>query len=298
LQLVENSADGAKDPVEIVRRIAREKVEYARQNYWEGPPFNPRHLASILGMDCKAVNMQDRDDARLVPLENNRLRIEYNADKPETRQNYSIAHEVAHTFFPDYKEQIQMRKQNPEHRDSEVEKLCEIGAAEMLLPNPYFRNDLSTAGGVSIDSFDYLRDRYRASREATANRMIRNTSKSCAVVYYRFKLKPKEIRQIQAAKEPSLFPVDDDFEKQFLKKLRVDYSVASDSFGVFIPKHKSLDEASPINNVALNGIAFKGKTGISVDRERVVDFYVEAIPYPCDESWGLYNGVIAFLFPQ
>ena len=91
---------------------------------------------------------------------------------------------------------------------------------------------------------------------------------------------------------------DEDFEKQFLKKLRVDYSITSDTFHHFIPRHKSLDEDSPLIGVAMTEKPFRGVTGINLSRGAVKDFYVEAVSFPCDDMLGSVHGVIAFVFPQ
>lgn len=296
IALIENSPYDTDDPIEIIRLYAREKVERVR-GLCMGPPFDLRLFVSMLGIKIDGTLMAEKDDAFLTSLSDGRLHITFNTNKPETRRNYSIAHEVVHTFFPDYREQIQMRRQNPEHRDKEVEKLCEIGAAEILLPNPEFHDEMESVGGVGISSFEHLRKRFIASREATANRMVDSSSESCAVIYYKFKMKPSEIKTLQKLKQPSLFPTDDDFEKQFLKKLRVDYSISSSTFPHYIPRHKSLDEDSPLVGVAQNDLPFKGVTGINLGRNEVKEFYVEATSFPCDETYSVPHGVIAFVFP-
>jgi len=295
--LIENSRYDTDDPVEIIRQTAQEKVKRIR-HLCKGPPFDPRILASLLGIDIKSTHLSEKEDALLIPLANGRLQVKYNVNKPETRQNYSIAHEITHTFFPDYREQIQKRQINPDHHDKEVEKLCEIGAAEILLPNPEFRNEMEVAGGVSIESFEHLRKCFIASREATANRMVDSSNEACAVIYYKFKLKPKELKILKQLKEPSLFPYDEDIEKQFLKKLRVEYSISSSAFPHYIPKNKSLDEDSPLVNVALNGLVFKGIADINFGRNEIKELYVEALPFPWDETYTAPHGVIAFVFPN
>src|SRR5207253_2591845 len=77
-------------------------------------------------------------DARTIPLKGGRVQIEYNPNRPRARVRYSIAHEIAHTFFSDCSERVRNRttQQNYEAETDEweLEMLCNIGAAELLMP--------------------------------------------------------------------------------------------------------------------------------------------------------------------
>jgi hypothetical protein len=73
----------------------------ALERGWQGPPFDPFKLADILGVDT--IPNADVFDARVVPVSSDRFLIEYNPDKPRSRVRFSLAHELAHTLFPDCK---------------------------------------------------------------------------------------------------------------------------------------------------------------------------------------------------
>ncbi|MGB8168934.1 MAG: hypothetical protein WCF18_15660, partial [Chthoniobacteraceae bacterium] len=91
--------------------MAREFVLEAYTRGWSGPPFNLVDLASIRGIEV--IPNELVVDARIVPLENGSYRIEYNPFQSEARINFSIAHELGHTFFPDCGNLVRNREQKP-----------------------------------------------------------------------------------------------------------------------------------------------------------------------------------------
>ncbi|HXT17681.1 MAG TPA: ImmA/IrrE family metallo-endopeptidase [Gemmatimonadaceae bacterium] len=101
---------------------------------WQGPPFDPLALADLLGIEI-AANAAIRD-AQTVPIGRGRVRIEFNPNRPRGRMRYSVAHELAHTLFPDVAEQVRHRSHHLEvHGDQwQLEALCNIAAAELLMP--------------------------------------------------------------------------------------------------------------------------------------------------------------------
>src|SRR2546426_5403101 len=97
---------GGSDPVALVTSRAREIVMEAIQNGWNGPPFDPFRLAEILGISV--VAREDVLDARVVP-KGSKPFIEFNPNRPRRRVRFSVAHEIAHTLFPDYQQVIRNR---------------------------------------------------------------------------------------------------------------------------------------------------------------------------------------------
>lgn len=120
------------DPVETIERLARETVLRAMDEGWSGPPFNPVRLANHLGIPIEAdVGVQD---AQIVPTKDG-LRIKYNPTQPRERLRFSIAHEVAHTLFPDCADSVRNRGGDKSlHDDWQLEMLCNIAAAEFVMP--------------------------------------------------------------------------------------------------------------------------------------------------------------------
>ena len=92
------------NPVEDIQNKAREVVFSAMQKGWSGPPFDPFELAERLNI--QTVPREDIHDARMVPSGIQRLRIEFNPNRPRGRIRFSVAHEIAHALFPDCAEGI------------------------------------------------------------------------------------------------------------------------------------------------------------------------------------------------
>lgn len=125
---------GDDDPVAAVTARARATVIQAMDQGWAGPPFDPVALAEILGIDMVANG--DVRDARTSPIGRGRIRIEFNPNRPRGRMRYSIAHEIAHTLFPDVADRVRNRSLHEEMEGDEwqLEALCNIAAAEFLMP--------------------------------------------------------------------------------------------------------------------------------------------------------------------
>lgn len=122
----------AGDPIEIMIRRAREVVLEARDAGWTGPPFNPIALATVLQIPVDASS--DVPDARTI-VDDRGPRIQYNPQQSRARSRFSIAHEIAHTFFPDVGEAVRHRGGTSSSSDEwQLELLCNVAAAEMVMP--------------------------------------------------------------------------------------------------------------------------------------------------------------------
>ncbi len=116
---------------------------------WSGPPFDPLALADLL--EIEVIPRDDVREAQTVATERGKPRIEYNPTRPRGRLRYSLAHEIAHTLFPDWAEQVRKRAPHSELEgdDWQLEALCNIAAAEFVMPIGSF-TDLATPD-VGVD---------------------------------------------------------------------------------------------------------------------------------------------------
>ena len=124
---------GEEDPVFAIQKVSRKLVLEALGKGWEGPPFNPISIAKM--QDVEVAGNSNIADARLTQTDAGKPRIEFNPQKPRERVRFSIAHEVAHTLFPDWCERTRNRggQRNAED-DWQLEMLCNIAASELVLP--------------------------------------------------------------------------------------------------------------------------------------------------------------------
>lgn len=157
------------DATHVIKSMARELVLEAYTRGWSGPPFNLVELAAMRGIEVDPSELVI--DGRIVPLENGRYRIEYNPFQSEARINFSIAHEIGHTFFPDCRNLIRNREQRPEKDSWELEFLCNVAAAEILLPYALFSSDASQVS-MTMDGMLELATKYKASLESVLLRFV------------------------------------------------------------------------------------------------------------------------------
>ena len=199
-------AQGNDDPVAVIIEKARAVILDAVEKGWSGPPFDPFHIADNLRIPV--TPRDDVLDARLVPSGAG-SRIEFNPNRPPGRIRFSLAHEIAHTLFPDYRSEI--RQRGPSRGDAwQAELLCNVAAAEILMP-------IGTAvelenESVDIDNLMRLRKQFDVSTEALFLRMARRTTEPCAV--------------FAAARIAT---------EQEVANFRIDYTAPSRSWGVNIP---------------------------------------------------------------
>ena len=167
------------DPVDEIKIKARKKVIYALQNGWDGPPYSAIELAKLLKIEI-APN-DSIPDARTIAKGKDKFIIEYNPYQKPARINFSVSHEIAHTFFSDCFEQIRNREEDPvENR--ELEQLCNIAASELQLPYVVFPGDANKIKDITIDGLLSLSQKYKTSLEATLLGFIAAIDRPCGLL--------------------------------------------------------------------------------------------------------------------
>ncbi len=253
---------GTTDPIEFVSRRASEIVLEAMQSGWSGPPFDSAKLAELRGV--KVVPNADVRDARIIPSDDRRYQIEFNPSKSDARVRFSIAHELAHTIFDDCWVAIRHRLSRLEQHDDDwqLEMLCNIAAAEFLMPITQFP-DLRESE-VNINTILKLRENYKVSAEAVLLRLVRLTEAPCSIF-------------AASEREPGRFVLE--------------YSVSSRAWPVSIPCGTLLPRET-----VLKGCTAFGYTAIGEEEwlPALGPLRIECVrisPFP-DESVPRYVGVI------
>ena len=166
---------GREDPIEVISEKARELVYRAIEGGL-AKTVDPFTLAAVRGVPL--LPRDDVDDARTVPVGSRAFRIEYNPNRPRDRIRFSIAHELAHTLFPDADLRVRHRVDESEGDDWQLEMLCNIAAAELLMPIGSFGNLVDEA--PSIERLLSERERYQVSTEAVLLRVAKLSSNPVA----------------------------------------------------------------------------------------------------------------------
>ena len=160
--------DKINDPVELVTQRARTLVYNFIESGWSDIKLDPFALADYLKI--AVVPFENVREARTTNI-NGKPVIEFNPNRPRARVRFSLCHEIAHTLFPDYRNQIRYRATHEEMKTDEwqLEMLCNVGAAEFLMPIGSFQ-DL-TKETVSIDlghGIEYFSFVYRVIKQCSA----------------------------------------------------------------------------------------------------------------------------------
>lgn len=256
-QLVRST--GTTDAEEAIRFHARALIATYVDAFGEPErPINVDVLASLRGIGRSEEPPLFSEDAELTPDGDGGVTIRVNSDRPETRQRFSVAHEITHTFFPDYTSKTwcrpDSRYRDRENSDDYLEMLCDIGAAELLFPLPWFVADAAKISGAA--GLIELAKTYHASREATLRRYVETAPDSVAVVFFGWKLKPTQKGSVGRKDQISLFGTSPEEEIRDAIRLRIDYSIPSPAFrqdGHFLPPDKSVDSCGPIYDAAAQG---------------------------------------------
>ena len=168
------------DPRSLVLTQARRLNQQYRT--FDSPGVTPFerlvYIASLIGLEVKAMdNSRRRDQNRDAVIllsgasKGRRGQIFYNPDRPRGRVAFSVAHEISHTFFPPTSGGARFREicGSDSREANELERLCDLGASEVLMPVEEFR---SAAGGDwSMRAVSRLSEKFGASFEATTFRL-------------------------------------------------------------------------------------------------------------------------------
>jgi len=241
------------DPIDLITLKAKDIVMRAIQEGWEGPPFDPFKLASLLKI--LTIPKDEVLDARILPTASQRLLIEFNPSRPSGRTRFSIAHEIAHSLFPDCIESARNRSRKAEIKqdDWQLELLCDIAASEFLMPTG---GDIDSATPVNIDNLLRLQRQFDVSTEAIATRLTKITSEPCTMI---------AVARVSDADNPSAY--------------RLDYSRLSRTSNIDLSQGLLIKD-NVISQCTAVGYTAKGK-GILADS--IPELYLECVgipPYP------------------
>jgi len=165
------------DPVSWVISRARQLVLKSIERGWLGPPYNPFALAEMEGI--KLLPTEEVLDAETRSDSAEHFTIRFNPQRPVARMRYSIAHELGHYLFPDCAAATRSRATHTQMKadDWQLESLCNMAAAEILMPSGAFREELSIKPTIKLVL--ELRRKYLVSCEAVVNRLMRLSAYPC-----------------------------------------------------------------------------------------------------------------------
>ena len=199
------------DPRSAVIHQARKLLMLCQQ--FHGIPRDPierlKILASLVGIRIEPMDIErqrsEKRDALLYNADSGRV-VLYNPNRPRSRVAFSIAHEIAHTFFPNSINGTRFRSLcgDASREANELERLCDLGASELLLPVDEFRNAAGERFGLDI--VDRLSVAFGSSYEATVYRLASAHPGTAIAGLVKFRLTVgEERRRQQQSSQPQLF---------------------------------------------------------------------------------------------
>ena len=259
-----NGTDELTDSVVTKARRLIELTQKRRPD-WSPPPYDPRVLAETLEIPVESSDRLRHWDALLVPLRSGSFRILFNANVRSTgRQNFSIAHEIAHTFLLSAGEGWQYRTERRPRSslataEEQAERLCDLAAAELLMPRSCFNAHLSALGSTAA-TVPVLAARFAVSLEAAALRMLEMSFEPLAVGFFHFAVRPSLVGAPEQAAGL----------RDLETKYRARRVFRSKGFPFLFPKGKSVPRESVIYRASLATAELHGTETFSLGRRHEV----------------------------
>ena len=241
---------GKSDPIDLITKNAKEAVMGAIQVGWQGPPFDPFKLADLL--QIPTIPREDVLDARIIPSGSRRLLIEFNPNRPRGRMRFSVAHEIAHTLFPDCIESTRNRGEKTGTRDDDwqLELLCNIAASEFLMPAG---EEIDSKAPVTIDNLLRLQKLFDVSTEAISIRLAKVTLEPCTIVA------AARIADVES-----------------MRAYRIDYSIPSRTSMIALPRGLEIEDTIFSQCTAV-GYTAKGRERVN---SKPPELYLECVGIP------------------
>lgn len=249
---------------ECVRAVAADLVD---QLGISEPPVDVAMVASML--DVAEVRPDwELDVAGCLICNGSTAEIRVRGTDPTVRQRFTVCHECAHIFFPGYQLVPRYRCDPGDSRIDEVrlERLCDVGASELLLPRRLFEPAAYEAG-FGLDSLENLAHAFNASLPATGRRLLDNVDAPAALLSF----------------EPGLSARDR--KTGAPPKLRLQYAITTGDWPYF-RRNKSVEVNSAFDRAQEGEIVRQERstiTGICVDEIEVV---VDARLFPYSKAGG------------
>lgn len=244
------------------REVIRRAQELNQQLRTYGAVGDPRQrieiLASLAGIKVSPMRNGSlgQREALLYRDSDGAAHVYYDTGYPSARVNFSIAHEIIHTFFPNSRTGARFRNLHTDDSKeaNELERLCDLGAAELLMPGQEFRDAMG--GDMGLHLVTSLSERFGSSFEATVFRLATASAGLAASGLLRYRLKKDELRAATGGFQPSLFsamgqsdpPI---FTPQY-RRQSLHLSLGCGAEHV-IPWNKSFSSASCVHRAAHSG---------------------------------------------
>ncbi|MFH1639382.1 MAG: ImmA/IrrE family metallo-endopeptidase [Chloroflexota bacterium] len=155
------------------------------------PPFLPEEYAHLVGIKRILREELEKVGAILLRLHDG-LVIKVNIKEPAVRQRFSCAHEIAHVLYRELKlehyinniEYRSLDSRDDRVRNKAKERLCDIAATELLMPEVIFRKYLADSS-LSIHAIERTANIFKVSIQTAAIRIAEVSEEPCIMLLWR-----------------------------------------------------------------------------------------------------------------
>lgn len=260
-------------------------------------------LASICGIaEVVPMNIEQRRgekrDAVLVPNVSGGRSIIYNPTAPRSRVAFSIAHEIIHTFFPNSINGARFRNicANESREANELERLCDLGASELLMPLNQFQKAAGTVG-YGLSAVSALMEAFGSSFEATVFRLASAHPGIAVAGLLRYRLRVGEERQRRSTTQTLLFssaPSGDGQELQPKYRRQSVHLSEACTDAYMVRWNKSFPVESVVYSAATNGDVQTGSESLPNQLTRKGRLEAVRAPFQRDEADPVFGDVLFF----
>ena len=257
-----------KDINAHVFKLVRDTVrKYAST---EIPDFD--EICAGLGLDVKEISLSAESDG----LMNRKSTILVNCRmQSQERKQFTRFHEVMHYLIDGDEELISLLHEatwGPDGEfDRQVERLCNIGAAEFLMPREKFL-ELYEENGFNVELIPAAASHFGSSAIATTIQLAQVAPHSSITVICEYGLIPNETSLAQG-----------DFLKQVdytsTKKLHVVYSASSPATKYWLARYTCIPDNHLINQAYSQGQLLEEETYVPFPSGKKMPCYCEALPH-------------------
>lgn len=205
---------------------------------WNPPPYDPERCARAIGVPVKRTTTERVDwDALLFDFVGRPVIGVNGRVRSRARVGFSVAHELAHLVFEregEYQFRTTRREVYETEEARELERACDRGAAELLMPSADLEK-LRERHGFHPEAIFTLADAYRASFEAAALRLLESEDGPAAAGLFDFAARPSDAK--------------DDPRRQVTYRVRRVFQ--GPGFPYLFPPGKSVPETSAVYRASL-----------------------------------------------
>jgi Zn-dependent peptidase ImmA (M78 family) len=284
--------------------LSQARALLAKLSHWEEVPKDPlerlRILASLARVTIEPMDIErqrkEKRDAILLTAESKRI-IAYNPDRPRPRVAFTIAHEIAHTFFPNSSSGARFRSicESNSREANELERLCDLGASELLMPLIDFQR--RAAGNFSLLKVQELCEAFGSSFEATAFRLATAHPGKAISGLLRYRLTLPEQRKAARTQQGLLFGKELDASPETphpkYRRQSIHLSEFCEEY-LTVRWNKSFDETSCVYEAGRNGGIHSAREALPNGSGMTGRLEAVRAPYQREEAHAEFADVLFF----